>query len=92
MENMLFRIENLEKQVEEIHKLLRKKAEERKLKLNEKFSIHDRAQNLKREFEAMRIEDSPFWEDKDLQYKISELKTIIKYLVELVDYALGKDF
>jgi hypothetical protein len=87
MESILLRVQKLEKEMEQIKNSLRKKAEEHKLKLKEKFDIHDRAQNLLREFEAMRIEDAPL-----NAAQISELKTIIKCFVELVDYALGKDF
>jgi hypothetical protein len=87
LENLLQRIEKLEKEMRQIKNSLRKKSEERKLKLKEKFDIHDRAQNLLREFEAMRIEDTSLNTGQ-----ISELKTIINCFVELVDYALGKDF
>jgi hypothetical protein len=89
LENLLERIEKLEKEMEQIKNSLRKKAEERKLKLSEKFDIHDRKENLIREFEAMNISNTwtfPSWKD------FEELKTIIKCLGELVDYALGKDF
>jgi hypothetical protein len=87
MENVLFRLEKLEKEMEQIKGSLRKKTEERKLKLKEKFDIHDRAQNLLREFEAMRIEDSPL-----NAAQINALKTIVKCFIELVDYALGVEF
>jgi len=84
---LLQRIEKLEKQVQQIQKQIRKRAVERKLELKEKFDIHDRAQNLVREFEAMRIEDTPLNASQ-----IQELKTIIKCFAELVDYALGVKF
>jgi len=84
---LLQRIEKLERDMKQIKKQLRKKVEERKLTLKEKLDIHDRAQNLVREFEAMRIEDTPLNASQ-----IQELKTIIKCFAELVDYALGVKF
>ena len=87
MENIQQRIEKLEKEMEQVKNSLRKKAEEHKLKLSEKFDIHDRSQRLLSEFEAMRIEDTSLNASQ-----INQLKTIIKCFVELVDYALGKDF
>jgi hypothetical protein len=87
LEDVLQRIEKLEKEMEKVKNSLRKKAEEHKLKLSEKFDIHDRSQRLLSEFEAMRIEDTSLNASQ-----INQLKTIIKCFVELVDYALGKDF
>jgi hypothetical protein len=87
MENILARLEKLEKEMEQIQNSLRKKVEERKLKLVEKFDTHDRAQNLLREFEAMGLDEAAI----PTKHK-EELKTIIKCLVELVDSALGVEF
>jgi hypothetical protein len=87
LENLLQRIEKLEKEMEQVKNSLRKKVEERKLKLKEKFDIHDRSQNLLHEFESIRIEDTPLNASQ-----INQLKTIIKCFVELVDLALGVEF
>jgi len=87
IEDITKRLEKLENEFVTVRQQLRKKAEEHKLKLSEKFDIHDRSQRLLSEFEAMRIEDTSLNASQ-----INQLKTIIKCFVELVDYALGKDF
>ena len=79
IEDITQRLEKLENEFVMVKQQLRKKAEEHKLKLKEKFDIHDRAQRLLSEFEDMGL-------DKE------ELKTIVKCFVELVDSALGVEF
>lgn len=86
IEDITRRLENLENEFVTVKQQLRKKAEERKLKLKEKFDIHDRSRNLLSEFEVMRIE-APL-----NAAQISELKTIVKCFVELIDHALGVEF
>lgn len=80
-ESLNLRVENLERKVARIETRLRKKVEERKLDLKEKFRLHDRAQRLLMEFEAQRH----FW-------KYEEMKKLVKNLVDLVDVALGVKF
>jgi len=87
IEDITKRLENLENEFVTVKQQLRKKAEEHKLKLKEKFDIHDRSRNLLSEFEVMRIEDTPLNASQ-----ISELKTIVKCFVELIDHALGVEF
>jgi len=87
MENILLRLEKLEKNMEQVKNSLRKKAEKQKLTLQEKFDIHDHAQRLLSEFEAMGLEEAAL----TTAHK-EELKTIVKCFVELVDSALGVEF
>jgi predicted nuclease with TOPRIM domain len=87
IEDITKRLEHLENEFATVKQQLRKKAEEHKLKLKEKFDIHDHSRNLLSEFEAMRIEDTAM-----NAAQINELKTIVKCFVELVDSALGVDF
>jgi predicted nuclease with TOPRIM domain len=87
IEDITRRLEHLENEFVTIKQQLRRKAEEHKLKLKEKFDIHDRAQRLLSEFEMMRIEDTPL-----NAAQVNELKTIVKCFVELVDSALGVEF
>jgi len=86
-DEMLSRLEKLEKEVDQIKKRLQTLIIYHEKKLGDKFDTHDRARNLLSEFEAMRIEDTPL-----NAAQISELKTIIKCFVELVDFALGVKF
>jgi sugar-specific transcriptional regulator TrmB len=79
------RLQKLEKDVEELKQKIPRKLAEHRLRLKEKFDIHDRARNLLSEFEVMKLEEVT---PKNLE----ELKTIIKCLANLVDDALGVEF
>jgi len=92
------RLDRIEKDVEIIKKSLRKKVEERKLTLKEKFLLHDRAVVLLQQFEhivsGVPNEDVSFYwvrgetlEEK--KFDVKDLKEIVKSLANLVDCALG---
>ncbi len=98
MEDILSRLEKLEKNMENIKKQIRKKAKKQKLTLQEKFYINDSAQNLLREYEVMEsnIKTTAFGVPATesiltIAHK-EELKTIIKCYNELIDHALGVEF
>ena len=81
-ENLLPRIENIEQRLDRIEKKLRKQVEERKIDLKEKFRLHDYAHNLLRQFEQTYV----------LNPESTDIKEIVKNLVNLVDVALGVKF
>ena len=87
IEDIIKRLEHLENEFVTVKQQLHKKAEERKLKLKEKFDIHDRAKNLVAEFENMQVDT---W--TVTKFHVDELKTIVKCFAELIDHAIGVEF
>lgn len=78
-------LENLEKRVSTLEKKLKIYIVKRDANLAEKFRLHDRSQNLLREFESMHV---PL--NRQLStVEAEQLKTIVLCLVKLVDNALG---
>lgn len=81
VDNMIERLDTLEKEMRRVNNRLQCRIKREQLKLSEKLHIHDHAKNLEAEFEAL----TAGWEEP----KLAELRKIIKYLVALVDNALG---
>ena len=79
MDNHILKIEQ---RLDRIEKKMKKQVEERKIDLKEKFRLHDRAQTLLNQLEAL----------PDYGAFHSEVDEIVKNLVKLVDVALGVKF
>jgi len=100
-EKLEVRLQKIEHRLDRIEIRLRKKVEERKIDLKEKFRLHDRAQGLLRQFEEiypiMRDDwflpsDTKLIDQLSRQFTKKDLKEIVKSLVELVDVCLGVKF
>ena len=95
LDQIIKRLDILEKDMKRVSNRLQCRVKKEELKLSEKLDIHDHAKNLEAHFEdwmrrakSLEIQEIQIRSETSVQLE-KELGDIIKYLVALVDNALG---
>lgn len=86
IDTIIERLGRLEKEMKQVSNRLQCTVKKEELKLSEKLHVHDHAKNLEAQFEDLMSRGIP---NVTVEKFEKELRDIIKYLVALVDNALG---